>query len=72
MGSELISEAQAHMGHIDTQHPKQTFFLALGNLPKRPKKALHVLIIFRKSAGYACSFRMIRIEAEVYARQLRK
>jgi hypothetical protein len=36
MGSELISEAQTHVGHIDTQHPKQPFLLALGNLSQRP------------------------------------
>ena len=35
-GSELIAEAQTHVGHIDTQHPEQTFFFTLGNLPKRP------------------------------------
>ena len=35
-GSELISEAQTHVGHIDTQHPQQPFFLTLSNLPEHP------------------------------------
>jgi len=50
-GSELISEAQTHVGHIDAQHPKQTFFLTLSNLPKRTQKAFDMVIIFRKSAA---------------------
>jgi hypothetical protein len=50
-GSELISEAQTHVGHIDTQHPEQTFFLTLSNLPQRPQKTFHMIIIFWKSAA---------------------
>ena len=46
---ELVSVADAHMRHVDTENPEQPGGFPRGDLSKGRKETLHAVVIFRNS-----------------------